>query len=59
VKLDVICCKTRDEHALDTARAAHIPEMMIHTVLKSAQEIETKALNLLNHSNMKIADQKD
>jgi hypothetical protein len=51
--------RKRGEHAIDTAHTAHIPEMMIHTVLKSAQEIETKALNLLNHSAMKIADQKD
>jgi hypothetical protein len=28
--------------------------MTIHTILKNAEEIETKALNLLKHSKVKI-----
>jgi hypothetical protein len=35
-----------------------IPETMIHTVLKSAQEIETKAPSLLTHSEVKIPCQR-
>jgi hypothetical protein len=49
VKLDVIHHKQRGERVIDIARALQIPEMTIHTILKSAQEIETKDLNLLKH----------
>jgi hypothetical protein len=40
------------------AGALQIPEMTIHTILKSAQEIETKALNLLKHSEVKVTRQR-
>jgi hypothetical protein len=30
---------------VDTAHAIHIPAVMIHTILKGVQEIETKAVN--------------
>jgi hypothetical protein len=42
---------------IDITCAVQIPEV-IYTILKSAQKIETMALNLLNHSNMKIMHQK-
>jgi hypothetical protein len=42
VKLN-ICDKQWDECATDIAHAIQIHEMMIHTILKSAQETETKA----------------
>jgi hypothetical protein len=58
VKLDIISCKQRGEHVIDIAHAFQMPEMAIHTILKSIQEIETKALNLLKHSKMKIACQR-
>lgn len=54
VKLDVMCHKKRRKHAIDIAHAIQIPGMMIRTDLKSAQEIETKAVNLLNHWKVKI-----
>jgi hypothetical protein len=41
----------RGERATDIARAIHIPEMMIYTTLKSAQEIETKAIKPLEGEN--------
>jgi hypothetical protein len=44
VKLDVVCCKKGGKHAVDIVHAIQIPEMVIHTGLKSAQEIETKAV---------------
>jgi hypothetical protein len=44
VKLDVMCCKKRGKHAVNITHAIQIPEMMIHTGLKSAQGIETKAV---------------
>jgi hypothetical protein len=48
MELDVICRKKRGKHALDIAHVIQIREMMmIHTILKSAQEIETQALNML------------
>jgi hypothetical protein len=37
---------------MDTARDLHILEM-IHTILKSSQKVETKALNLFKHQQNK------
>jgi hypothetical protein len=54
VEFDIMCRKKRGECAIDIAHGIQIPEMMIHTILKSAQEIEPKAVNLLNHSKVKI-----
>jgi hypothetical protein len=54
VELTIMCHKKRGEPAADIARAIQIPEMIIHTILKSAQKIETRAVNLLNHSSVKI-----
>jgi hypothetical protein len=51
VKLDVMCCKKRDEHVIGIARATQIPGMMIHTTLKSAQWVETKAVKALEGEN--------
>jgi hypothetical protein len=48
VKLDL------GKRAVDIANAIQSPEMMIHTGLKSAQEIETKAVNVLNYLKVKI-----
>jgi hypothetical protein len=45
--------KQRGKHVTDIACALQIPEMTIHTILKSAQETETKALNLLMHLKVK------
>jgi hypothetical protein len=42
VKLDVIYHEQRGEHVIGIARALLIPEMTIHTILKSAQETEMK-----------------
>jgi hypothetical protein len=55
VELDVMCCKKRGERA---ARAIQIPEKMIHTIVKGVQETEINAVNLLNHSKVKITRQK-
>jgi hypothetical protein len=51
VKLDVVCCKKRGEHAIGIARATQIPGMIIHTALKSAQAVETTAVKLLEGEN--------
>jgi hypothetical protein len=53
VKLNVIHRNQRGECTIDIACALQTPET-IHTILKSSQEIETKALNLLRHSEVKI-----
>jgi hypothetical protein len=60
VKLDVIHHKRRGRHTIDIACALPIPETMIHTtrILYSAQDIETRALNFLKHSKVKITCQK-
>jgi hypothetical protein len=39
---------------MDIAHALQIPEMMIDTIFKNGEEIETKALNLLNLLKVKI-----
>jgi hypothetical protein len=44
VKLEVMRRKKRGKHGRGIASAVHILNMMIHTILKSSQEIETKAL---------------
>jgi hypothetical protein len=44
VKLGVTHCKKRSECEMDIAYALQTLDMMIHTILKIAQGIETKAL---------------
>jgi hypothetical protein len=51
VKLDVMCCKKRGKHEIDIERATQFPDMMIHTTLKSAQAVETKAVKPLKGEN--------
>jgi hypothetical protein len=58
VKLDVICHKQRGKHGIDIACAVQIPETTIILFFKSEREIETKALNLLKDSKVKITHQK-
>jgi hypothetical protein len=54
MKLDVNSGKQKGKFAMDIACALQIPLMMIHTILRNADEIETKALNLLKYSKVKI-----
>jgi hypothetical protein len=58
VKLGTRHCKKRGEHEIHIACVVQIPDMMIHTILKIAHGIETRALNLLKHLNLKITHQK-
>lgn len=51
VKLGVVCCKKRGEHAIGFAHASQIPGMLIHAALKSAQAVETKAVKPLKGEN--------
>jgi hypothetical protein len=58
VELDMMCCKKRGECVVVISRFIQIPEMMIHTILNSAQEIKTRAVNLLKHTKVKIKHQR-
>jgi hypothetical protein len=51
VKLDVIYHNQRGECAIGITHATQIPDMMIHTTLKSAQVVETKAVKPLKGEN--------
>jgi hypothetical protein len=54
VNLDAIHHRKRGERGIVTVCVFPIPEMMIDTILKGAQETETKAVNLLNQAKVKI-----
>jgi hypothetical protein len=43
---------------IDIACVLQFPETTIHTIFKRAQETETRALNLLKHSMVKITSKR-